>query len=367
MTIRVGLIGFGLSGRIFHAPFVINDAEMEMAYVCSSKPDEVKATLSDWRASDWSAPDIVVAPTAEVVFEAEDVDLVVITTPNNLHFDQAKQALEKGKHVLLEKPSVTTISEIESLCTLAKEKGLIFCVYQNRRFDGDFQRLKALINSDELGELKQLESRFDRFRPQPQARWREELGVGTGIFWDLGPHLFDQALCLLGAPDWVQASIDVLREGGQTADTFEMELGYGDKRIRLGHSSFEAGEMRRFNARFTQGSWQCVGLDPQEGALRAGQMPWKEDFPSKAKEQSNTRFIAPTPETIAEVQEEPTQGEYAAFYAQLRDAILCKRGVGHEKQPVSMEHACQLVYGLCLAEESAKSGRRLLWDYVPNI
>jgi predicted dehydrogenase len=362
VTIRVGLIGFGLSGRIFHAPFIINDGDMELAYVCSSKPDEVKAILSDW-----SVPDVAVEPSAEVIFQAEDVDLVVITTPNKLHFDQAKQALEKGKHVLLEKPSVTTVSEIEALCTLAKQKGLVFCVYQNRRFDGDFQRLKALIAGGELGELKQLESRFDRFRPVPQVRWREEPGVGAGIFWDLGPHLFDQALCLFGTPDWVQASIDVLREGGQTADTFEIELGYGNKRIRLGHSTFEASEMCRFNARFTKGSWQCFGLDPQEAALRAGQMLWEADFPSRAVEQSSQRFVSLSSDTtpsdsINRIQETPTQGEYTAFYGQLRDAILYKK-----EAPVSMENACELVYGLCLAEESSKSGQRLTWNYVVNI
>jgi len=362
VTIRVGLIGFGLSGRIFHAPFVLNDAEMELAYVCSSKPDEVKAILSDWSASDWRAPDAVVLPSVEAVFQADDVDLVVITTPNKLHFDQAKQALEYGKHVLLEKPSVTSVEEIEALCILAKQKGLVFCVYQNRRFDGDFQRLQALIAGGELGELKQLESRFDRFRPAPQVRWREEPGVGAGIFWDLGPHLLDQALCLLGTPDWIQASIDILREGGKTADTFEMELGYGDKRLRLGHSSFEAGDMRRFNARFTKGSWQCVGLDPQEDALRAGQMPWESEFPSKAAEQSNQRFVAQASNQIEKVEEDPTQGSYAAFYGQLRDAILYKK-----EAPVPMKDACELVYGLCLAEESAKSGQRLSWNYVAKI
>jgi predicted dehydrogenase len=352
MAIRVGLIGFGLSGRVFHAPFVMNDPGMTMAYVCSSKVDEVKAVL----------PDVAVVPTAELVFTAPDVDLVVITTPNALHFDQAKQALENGKHVLLEKPSVTTVVEIEELCTLAKQKGLVFCVYQNRRFDGDFLRLKALIDGDELGELKHLDSLFDRFRPTAQARWREAPGVGTGIFWDLGPHIFDQVLCLFGEPIWLQASIDTLRDGGQTADWFELELGYADKRICLGSSPFEAGEMRRFNARFTKGSWQCVGLDPQEDAWRAGQMPWEPEFPLRATPQRNTRFVAHSQDDIDAIQEDATQGEYAAFYAQLRDAIL-----GKGNAPVPMEQACQLIYGLCLAEQSSESGQRMVWNYTPAI
>ncbi|MFT4573445.1 Gfo/Idh/MocA family oxidoreductase [Marinomonas primoryensis] len=352
MAIRVGLIGFGLSGRVFHAPFVMNDPSMTMAYVCSSKVSEVKAIL----------PDAMVVSSAEAVFTASDVDLVVITTPNELHFDQAKQALESGKHVLLEKPSVTDLSQIEALCTLAKKKGLVFCVYQNRRFDGDFLRLKALIESGELGELKHVDSRFDRFRPTAQARWREEPGVGTGIFWDLGPHIFDQALCLFGPPKWMHASIDRLREGSQTHDWFEVELGYDDKRVRIASTPFEAGEMRRFNARFTKGSWQCVGLDPQEEALRAGQMPWDASFPSRAAQQRNTRFVAHSQDDIDVVLEEATQGVYAAFYAQLRDAIL-----GKGEAPVSMEHACQLIYGLCLAEQSAESGQRMSWSYSPTL
>ncbi|UTV99517.1 oxidoreductase [Marinomonas rhizomae] len=351
MAIRVGLIGFGLSGRVFHAPFVMNDPDMTMSYVCSSKADEVRAVL----------PDVSVVSSAESVFAAPDVDLVVITTPNSLHFEQAKAALSNGKHVLLEKPSVTSLDQIEALCTLAKQNGLVFCVYQNRRFDGDFLRLKALIESGELGELKHLDSRFDRFRPTVQTRWREEPGVGTGIFWDLGPHLLDQALSLFGTPKWLHASIDKLRDGSQTHDWFEVELGYDDKRVRLASTPFEAGEMRRFNARFSQGGWQCVGLDPQEEALRSGQMPWQDEFPSKATQQRVTRFVAHSQDDIESIQEAATQGDYAAFYAQLRDSIL-----GKGEAPVAMEQACQLIYLICLAEQSAESGQRMSWSYTPH-
>lgn len=346
--IRVGLIGYGLSGQVFHAPFIAHDANMTLAYVCTSKQQEVK---SAW-------PDAKVVSEAEAVFLADDVDLVVITTPNQLHFSQAKMALENGKHVLLEKPSVTHIKEIETLCTLAKHQERIFCVYQNRRFDGDVLRLKALIDSGELGNLKHLDSRFDRFRPFPQSRWREQPGVGTGIFWDLGPHLLDQALFLFGPPKWLHASIDSLREGSTTHDWFEVELGYQDKRIRLASTPFEAGAMRRFNARFDGGSWQCIGLDPQEDALRAGQMPWQPDFPSQGAAQQNTRYLAHSQDQIEVTAEAPTQGCYADFYAQLSAAIL-----GQTQAPVSMEQACQLVYLLCLAEQSAETGQRVSWHY----
>ncbi|GAB3486984.1 Gfo/Idh/MocA family oxidoreductase [Marinomonas epiphytica] len=349
MTIRVGLVGFGLSGRIFHAPFILHDPDMELVCVSTSQAEEVSKVASQAR---------VVADVEEVL-TAQDVDLVVITSPNAVHFEQAKQALEQGKHVLLEKPSVTSIQEIQQLCALSKEQERIFCVYQNRRFDGDFQRLRALIKSGELGELKQLDSRFDRFRPIPQVRWREEPGVGAGIFWDLGPHLLDQTLCLMGEPDWIQACIDTLREGGKTADTFELELGYGKTRVRLGHSSFEAGNMRRFNARFSGGSWQCHGLDPQEDALRSGQMPWHSGFPDQAAQQSITRYIAPTASDISVQEEVADAGQYTAFYRQLALAIQ-----GKADSPVPLEDACHLVYALLLAEQSSHSCQRLAWNYA---
>ncbi|BFM50159.1 Gfo/Idh/MocA family oxidoreductase [Marinomonas sp. THO17] len=347
--IRVGLVGYGLSGQVFHAPFIAHDPNMTLAYVCTSKLQEVKST--------W--PEVKVVSQAEAIFLSADVDLVVITTPNQLHFSQAKMALENGKHVLLEKPSVTSIQEVEALCILAKQQERIFCVYQNRRFDGDLLRLKALIDSGELGTLKHLDSRFDRFRPFPQSRWREQPGVGTGIFWDLGPHLLDQALFLFGPPVWVQASIDRLREGSVTHDWFEVELGYQDKRIRLASTPFEAGAMRRFNARFDGGSWHCVGLDPQEEALRAGQMPWQQDFPSQGAAQQITRYVAHSQDQIEVIEEVATQGQYADFYVQLSAAIL-----RNALPPVSMEQACQLVYLLCLAEQSAETGQRVSWHYT---
>lgn len=346
MTIRVGIIGFGLSGRVFHAPFAAKQAEMALTHICTSQRD---AVLERW-------PNVAVVSDAEALITSDAIDLVVITTPNECHYPQAKLALESGKHVLLEKPSVTELSQIEDLCQLAKVQGKVFTVYQNRRFDGDFQRLKALIERGELGQLKHLDSRFDRFRPEVQARWREQAGVGTGIFWDLGPHIFDQTLALLGTPDWVSASIDTLRDGGQAADWFEIELGYGQSRVRLGSTPFEAGQMRRFNARFTKGSWQCFGLDAQEDALRAGQLPDDSDYANTP--QAAVCYHAQTIQDIEAQKEQVSAGQYLHFYDQLAAAI---QGAG--EPPVTAKHACELVYGLELALASAAQGQRLTWQY----
>lgn len=347
MAIRVGIIGFGLSGRVFHAPFVSHQSAMTLSYICSSKPQEV---YQYW-------PDVTVVGDADALITSSDVDLVVITTPNELHFPQAKLALESGKHVLLEKPSVTEVEQIEELCRLAYDKGLVFTVYQNRRFDGDFLRLKELVETAELGQLKQLESRFDRFRPEVQDRWREQPGVGTGIFWDLGPHVIDQVLALLGTPDWLSASIDTLREEGAAPDVFEIELGYGKSRVRLGASLFEAGDMRRFNARFDAGTWHCFGLDAQEDALRAGELPGQDDFAKGV--QKAMRYNAPDQSSITETEEVLSAGRYIDFYQRLADAIQ-----GKGDAPVSKQQACELVYAMKLVEQSAQSGERKAWFYT---
>ncbi len=348
MSISVGLIGFGLSGRIFHAPFILNNKSMSLDCVYSSKPEEVVLL----------APNARVVSESETLISDESIDLVVITSPNALHFPLAKAALLAGKHVLLEKPSVTNLADIEALCSLAASKNLILSVYQNRRFDGDFIRLMELANSSTIGKIKYMESRFDRFRPNVQDRWREQPGEGTGIFWDLGPHLLDQMLCLFGEPLWVQASMSKLREKSETTDFFNVELGYEDKSIRIASSPFEAGEQVRFKVNATGGSWHCFGLDPQESALRAGQMPSDAAFPNRGDVQSAILYQANSQGEIEVVKEPLTLSLYSEFYDSLSQAIL-EEGTA----PVGLADACKLIYGLELAEQSSLEGVRLPWKY----
>lgn len=345
-TIKTGLIGFGLSGRIFHAPFILDHPDFQLTAV-NSRQAEAVAEL---------APEARVVASAEALLADDDLDLIVITAPNALHFPLAEAALLAGKHVLLEKPSVTELAQMETLATLAQRQGKVLTVYQNRRFDGDFQTLRELVSNGSLGSLKHLDTRFDRFRPTPQQRWREQPGVGTGIFWDLGPHILDQVLHLLGTPQRLHATLRTLRDGGTTTDWFEVQLDYGDKVVHLGSTPFEAGPMRRFAARFEGGSWHAWGLDPQEAALRAGQMPWHPDYPSQGAAQTADLSDAQGTQSQA-----LASGHYRAFYHQLADAIL-----GRGPAPVSLTEACQLVYGLQLAEQSSAEGRWLDWQYQPT-
>ncbi|GGX73145.1 Gfo/Idh/MocA family protein [Saccharospirillum salsuginis] len=347
-SIRTGLVGYGLSGRVFHAPFIELLEDFELTRVNSRNPDAVHQRY----------PNTEVTDDTDALIGAGDLDLIVITAPNDLHFPLAKAALEAGKHVLLEKPAVTRLEQMETLAELAERRNRVVTAYQNRRYDGDFLHLKQLIDSQDLGQLKHLDSRFDRFRPTPQQRWREQPGEGTGIFWDLGPHLIDQALALFGPPEALTANLKILRPGGQTVDWFDVQLHYAGFEITLGSTPFEAGDMRRYNARFENGSWQCWGLDPQEAALRADQMPWQAGYPSLGAEQTARRFSAREDGTVETTDDAPEPGHYRHYYRQLAAAIR-----GEDKAPVSTFEARALLYTLERAEESSRLGRRLAWDY----
>lgn len=184
--IRVGLIGYGYASKTFHAPLIMGTPGLELAAVSSSDETKVKA--------DWPAVSVVSEPRH--LFNDPHIDLIVIPTPNDTHFPLAKAALEAGKHVVVDKPFTVTLSQARELDALARSTGRVLSVFHNRRWDSDFLTLKALLADGVLGEVSLFESHFDRFRPQVRDRWREQGGPGSGIWYDLAPHLLDQAIQL---------------------------------------------------------------------------------------------------------------------------------------------------------------------------
>lgn len=350
--IRTGLIGYGLSGRIFHAPFIDSVEGFELTAVNSRKPEAVLARY----------PQVRVEAETSALLQDPNLDLMVITAPNALHFPLARDALLAGKNVLLEKPAVTRLQHMEELAMLAQAGNRTLAVYQNRRFDGDFLRLQQLLQKSQLGKLKHLESRYDRFRPHPKQRWREQAGEGSGIFWDLGPHLIDQALALFGPPDSLAARLRILRDESETVDWFELQLHYREFEVTLGSTPYEAGRMRRFNARFDQGGWQCWGLDPQEDALRADQMPWDAAYPDRGTRQQAEYVNADSQGNLRRQPETLSSGHYRDYYQALHRAIH-----GDASSPVSLADACALIYTLELAEQSSSLGRTLPWQYQPPL
>ncbi|GHK51188.1 hypothetical protein KPZU09_09240 [Klebsiella pneumoniae] len=181
-AIRVGLVGFGYASKTFHAPLIGGTPGMALKAVASSDADKVHA--------DWPGVKVMSAPGD--LLDDPDIDLVVIATPNDTHFPLAKAALEAGKHVVVDKPFTVTLSQARELESLAKHCGRILSVFHNRRWDSDFLTVSALINEGQLGEVCYFKSHFDRFRPQVRQRWREQAGPGSGIWYDLAPHLLDR-------------------------------------------------------------------------------------------------------------------------------------------------------------------------------
>lgn len=295
------LVGFGFSATTFHLPFLKALDEYNVTGVVSSRPDDVKREL----------PDVTVYASLEAALESE-ATLFVITTPSHLHNDMIEACLKAGKDVLVEKPAFLSVKEGEKLRDLEANSRGIVNVFHNRRTDGDFLTVKALLEKGELGDWKVFESRFDRFRPAVRDRWRENAGPGSGILFDLGSHLIDQALVLFGVPDRVQADVMIQRDGGQSDDGFFITLHHGEKRVYLRSNPFIAGEAPRFELHGTKGSFIKHGLDPQEAALRNGNLS-PDVLETGTLSQDETSAVA------------IESGRYTDFYRELAASFIARR------------------------------------------
>ena len=262
--LRVGLIGFGIGGQIFHAPIITTVQGLHLSKIRATKPAQVDTAKTKY-------PRATIVSTSEDIFNDADIDLVVITTPNTAHFPLALEALKAGKHVVVDKPFTINTQEADELIALAEEKDLILSVYQSRRFDSDFHTLRKIIANGFLGDIAELESRYDRFRNflKPGA-WREDDAPGTGILYDLGSHLIDQVLVLFGLPDSVSADLRIQRKGGKANDNFEVILNYPGIKASIKGGMLVREPLPRFILLGNNGSFVKHGLDVQEEALKAG-------------------------------------------------------------------------------------------------
>ena len=304
--IRVGLLGHGQAGAFLHAPLIEAVSDFRISVVATSRAE----SLAERR----DAPRQVI--DAGALTAADDVDLVVITTPNDLHFAQAAAALEAGKHVVVDKPFAVTTAQADQLIALATARNRMLTVFHNRRLDGDFLGVRQAIDSGELGEVLLFEARWDRFRPVPPQSWKNAATPGVGLLWDLGPHLVDQALQLFGPPDRVTADIAIQRPGSSVDDYFELTLSYGRMRCILSAATVVAAARPRFAVHGTQGSFLTFGVDPIEAALHARRHPLDPEFvgglpPIPAElVRGETREVRPL-----------VAGDWPAFYRQVAAAI----------------------------------------------
>lgn len=306
--LNAGLVGFGKSAQIFHAPFIVNNPNFKLRSVVERHGESSKTKY----------PFVKVVRDIRGLLEDPEIDFVVITTPNSTHFEFARQSLLHNKHVIVEKPFTVTSTEADELISISREKQRILTVYQNRRLDGDFITVKKLLYEGELGDVVEFESHFDRYRPDQKANsWKEEPLPGSGIVYDLGSHLIDQALQLFGVPQSVKAEILTQRPGSSIDDYFRIILKYKGFNSILTAGMINKETDLRFRITGTKGTFIKNGLDPQENDMIAGKDPYGSDWGEEPEENYGTMTLNGLERRIR-----TTPGNYNFFYKNFYNAVM---------------------------------------------
>jgi scyllo-inositol 2-dehydrogenase (NADP+) len=341
--IDVGLIGFGLGGRSFHAPVIRAVPGLRLAAILQRSGNEAAEKY----------PDVRIVRLLDELLAIKEIRLIVIATPNDSHYPLARQCLAAGRDVLVDKPFTTTLEEAIALVQFAKQQGRLLTVYQNRRYDGDFQAIVQLIASGALGRIVRFESNYDRFRPQLRAAaWRERSGPGTGIFFDIAPHLIDHALLLLGMPHALTADIRIEREDAVADDAFDLAFHYPrGLRADLRSSILAAATRHRFLVHGTQGAFVKQSFDPQESNLRRGYIPTDSAWGAEPEENWGLLTLSENG-TLTQRRVPSIPCDYRDFYANLRDALLGKATLA-----VTPEWALDVMRLLELARQSSHERR----------
>ena len=344
--IDVGLVGFGFAGRTFHAPVITAVEGLRLAAILQRHGSDAEQAY----------PGARVVRSLDELLAMESIRLVVIATPNPSHFDLAKQCLLAGRDVVIDKPFATTYAEAAELVDLAKAKDRLLSVYQNRRWDGDFLTVKRLLSEGQLGRVVLFESHFDRFRSQPKANaWRERAEPGSGVLFDLGPHLIDQAMVLFGEPEAISADVRIEREGASVDDAFDVVLHYPGMRALLRAGMLVSTPTPRYVIHGTQGGYLKYGLDPQEDALKRGETPAGELWGHELPERWGTLHLVQG-DTIVTEKLATAPGDYRQYYQNVRDAIL-----GDAPLAVTPEQALHVMRALELAMESNRRRCAVPW------
>ncbi|MFJ6987560.1 MULTISPECIES: Gfo/Idh/MocA family oxidoreductase [unclassified Streptomyces] len=349
--LRVGLIGYGLAGSVFHAPLIAATEGLVLDTVVTANAERAAQARAEF-------PDVTVAATPEELLDRADaLDLVVIASPNKTHVPLATAALKAGLPVVVDKPVAGTAAEARELAALAAERGLLLSVFQNRRWDNDFLTLRDLLAKGELGDVWRFESRFERWRPELKGGWREsgdpaEIG---GLLYDLGSHVVDQALVLFGPVTQVYAEAVVRRAGARTDDDTFLALTHANGvRSHLYASATTAQLGPRFRVLGSAAGYVKHGLDPQEAALREGDRPGGADASGWGTEPEELwgRLGAGESPLTGGGRAVPTlPGDYPAYYAAVAAAL---RGEG--PNPVTAEEAATALDVLEAARRSARDG-----------
>jgi len=346
--IRAGLVGFGLGGRVFHAPLLSSVEGIQLAAVVERTTNHAAERY----------PGITTYRSLEDMLADPTLGLFVVTTPNGTHFQMARQILEAGKSVVVDKPVCVTAAEIKELMDLAAAKGLLLIPFHSRRWDSDYLTLKKLLSEGSLGRLVHFESTIDRWRSAPTARmpWKDDPAEG-GLLLDLGTHLADQPLTLFGKPEAVGAEVTRERDGSGSNDSFTIRLRYPGLSVVVAANTLSSLQRPRYHLRGTRGNYWKHGVDPQEAALSRvvsiAEGPWGQEPPADwgtLNEELNgaqiTRSIEPIP------------GDYRLYYAAVRDALL-----GNGPAPVAARDAWRVARVLEWAAESSEKHCEIACDW----
>ena len=345
--INVALASFGMSGLVFHGPLLSVHSDFRLHSVLERNRSDAQERY----------PEVKLVRTYEDLLADDAVEVIVVNTPNPYHYDMAEAALKVGKHVVVEKPFTNTVQEGEQLIALAEEKGRVLTVFQNRRWDSDFLTVKKVLAADVLGTVVEYEAHYDRFRNfiQPDT-WKEEDGPGSGILYNLGSHMIDQALVLFGMPKTLFAKLSIQRSGGKAPDAYHLILGYEGMQVVLKSSYLVRDQGPRYKVLGSEGTFTKYGLDPQEDLLKLGVSPDNSRIGQEPEEEwgtLDTEFngLAFRGTVASEI------GDYTRFYDNLYQALQ-----GKEALAVPAEEALNVIRLIELAYRSNDTGQELPVD-----
>lgn len=340
--IRTGICSYGMSGKLFHAPFIDAHPGYQLSAIVERNNNDSRERY----------PHAKLCRSVEELYADKDLELIVVNTPTHLHYEQGKMVLQSGKNMVIEKPFAVTVKEAEELTALAQKNNLFISVYQNRRYDGDYLAVKEVMKKGLLGEIKEAEIRYDRYRPSYGGKPHKEGDMrGAGIIYDLSPHLVDQAIQLFGFPDAVFADLIKMRDDVAVPDYFELLFYYEKLRVRLKATCIARESLYAYTLHGMKGSFLQQRSDMQENELLAAKKPSLESWcPVPAKPDG----LLHTEMNGEAVRKETTSspGNYMGYYDDVYKALT-----GQGSNPVPPEDGVRNMRIIEAAQESVREGK----------
>ncbi len=345
--IQTALASYGMSGQVFHGPLLKVNAGFSVGKILERRCENSKKLF----------PDSQRVRSYQDILDDPEIELVVVNTPDDLHYEMTKAALEAGKHVVVEKPFTQKSEAALELIQLARQQKKLLTVFQNRRWDGDFRTVQKVIGAAKLGRLVEYESHFDRYRNYIAPNtWKEEGDEYSGVLYNLGSHMVDQAFVLFGKPKAVTAHLKVVRSGGHVSDYYDIRLDYGSFAALLKCSYLVKDPGPRYIVHGEWGTFQKYGIDPQEEMLKAGHLPNEDAWGTEPPEEWGTMLYEEKGEDVEELVE-TVPGDYSIFYNNLYRAV--RYG---EELLVKPEEACEVIRILEACLQSNRERRTIILD-----